>query len=113
MLIGSRGTSHTESEDVFGNQNIMDTTDEYHIIAGKAVLTKSTTIIETMNFDGSTSKTIKVIDYIYDNYGFLMGAKGYSDTEGNDIFGTTFITHTDDSYIIIRPFFQLRGVPIH
>ncbi|MBU1853416.1 MAG: hypothetical protein KJ957_05180, partial [Candidatus Omnitrophica bacterium] len=62
---------------------------------------RSLDIITTIGFDGSLTYTETWVDYEYDVDGRLIGARGGGITWGEDVFGSSYVTTSTDTYIIL------------
>ncbi|MEK7812206.1 MAG: hypothetical protein AAB296_00470, partial [Candidatus Desantisbacteria bacterium] len=102
LLINANGYSASNGMDVFGNKTTSKTVDMYNIVASQARRATSITTNESEDIFGSTTNSQSVTEYLYNDVGDLVYARGYTDTTGQDVFGDTYSTHTVHDYAIIN-----------
>ncbi|MDP2910891.1 MAG: hypothetical protein Q8N76_00930, partial [Candidatus Omnitrophota bacterium] len=98
LLINANGYSASNGIDVFGNKTTSKTVDMYDIVASQAKRATSITTNESEDIFGSTTNSQSVTEYLYNDVGDLVYARGYTDTTGQDVFGDTYSTHTVHEY---------------
>src|SRR3989338_470926 len=96
IFINSRG------EEVGRRRTSRGTTrQEYEIVNGQAKLVRNISIANYSNPDGSTAHSESIVTYVYGPTNLLTGARGVTNTTGEDVFGNGYATVITDAYEII------------
>jgi hypothetical protein len=101
-LTGASGSGTFRSDDGHGNITTGTISQEYVIIHGQAKLSKSVTVSNTVNVDGSTQSQTLTVIYTYNERGFLTGASGSGTFSSDDGYGNVTTGTISQQYIIIR-----------
>ncbi|MCX5692590.1 MAG: cysteine peptidase family C39 domain-containing protein [Candidatus Omnitrophica bacterium] len=95
------GKTKVKGDDGFLNTYSGSTDHVYEIINGQLKLKRNVTETAYDNADGSFNNTAGIVEYSYDGTGLLSGARGFTQGEGEDVFGSTTRSATLDEYEII------------
>ncbi|MFA5389318.1 MAG: cysteine peptidase family C39 domain-containing protein, partial [Candidatus Omnitrophota bacterium] len=100
----------TDGIDIFGNIYASTAVNTYTFIGGQPKISAVDTVRTDTTFLGLTSTNTAHLEYQYGTYEdpdteregqlLITGATGYNDTSGRDIFGSTYESHTDNTYVI-------------
>ena len=96
------GTSHSTSDDGWGNITTRDTNNDYVVILGQAKVSSAHSTSSTVNCDGSSSLAVSDTAYQYDENGVLSGSGSNGTTSSNDGFGNITTGTSLQSYDIIK-----------
>ncbi|MDP8229785.1 MAG: cysteine peptidase family C39 domain-containing protein, partial [Candidatus Gorgyraea atricola] len=104
------GESTTEGQDIFGSTYTATAINHYTLVNGQPRVDYANTTRTDETFMGITSNSSSYMKYEYGLYAdpdtgreaetALVGATGYNDATGRDIFGNTYKTHTDNTYTV-------------
>ncbi|MBU1006623.1 MAG: hypothetical protein KKH08_03410, partial [Candidatus Omnitrophica bacterium] len=102
--------SITEGQDIFGSAYTSTTINTYTFIEGQPRVLSAETTRTDETFMGITASSVSYMEYEYGSYVdpetgreseiSVIGATGYTDASGRDVFGGTYNTHTDNIYAI-------------